>query len=807
MSRSRPRGYRLRAVAWLHRLRREAEYRLPWFLLALGLIALVSVVSLLQPMPHIDRMLQDAAGTEIRQPPSTDTLLVAIDEKSIAALGSWPWPRAMHAELLRQIAADGSRCIGLDLLLNEPDKGNPGNDARLAAAVADAGCVVLPMMLQPAPAGSTVPQPAVELLPIPILARAAAGIGHAHLAVDEDGVSRSLYLREGFAGRSWPHFALAMQQATARATGQALPPEPDASVAAPAEPGPWLRSRQQVIVLTTGSPPFRTLSYIDVLQGRAPPGTFRDRFVIVGATAASLGDTYPVSAPQGGVSNRPGVEIFASTLQAIRFQRIIAIATPWQTLAYNLIPVVIALLGLLWLRPFGVVALICALVALRMGANNTQPWLQIQFAPAAGLLGLLLVYPLWSLMRLNAAERYLRWGTNRLNEAMDGLPAAPQRRPVGDFLDRQMSASSEAGLRMHDLQRFVRDGIDHMADATLVLNRHGLVLIANKAAARHWRMAPQRLIGRDVHELVADLRWSTTGAPMVPPGALKAHERTPILGEGEDEEGRIVLLRCVPFFDTGNQHVGWMTTLIDITTTRHAQSQRDEALRFISHDIREPSASILTAIELSRGRPDALSGAALLDRIERHAQTGLDLADDFVNLARAEAQPFRAEVLDLVALMQQSIDDAWALARKKQLRVHLGADVDEALCVADRSLLTRALTNVLSNALKYAPPGSEVPCSVVSRDGQWAVGVHDNGPGIPAALQSQLFQPFNRLHRDSHPEVHGVGLGLLLVRTAVHRHGGTIEIDSAAGAGCTVTLMIPQPSAAQLRALLAEDKG
>ncbi|MGJ7581543.1 CHASE2 domain-containing protein [Variovorax sp. RHLX14] len=796
-------------MAWLHRLRREAAYRLPWFLLALGLIVLVSAVSLLQPMPHIDRVLQDAAREETRQPPSTDTVIVAIDEKSIAALGNWPWPRAMHAEVLRQIAADGARCTGLDLLLNEPDKDNPGDDARLAAAIEEAGCVVLPMMLKPASAGapgSPGSQPAVELLPIPILARAAAGVGHAHLAVDEDGVARSLYLREGFAGRSWPHFALAMQQATARAAGQVSPPGPDASVAAPQKPGPWLRSQHQVIVLTTGSPPFRTLSYIDVLQGRAPPGTFRDRFVLVGATAAGLGDTYPISAPQA-VSSRPGVEIFASTLQAIRFQRNIVIATPWQNLAYNLIPVVIALLGLLWLRPLGVVTLICALVALRMGANNAQPWLRIQFAPAAGLLGLLLVYPLWSLMRLNAAERYLRWGTNRLNAAMDGLPAAPQRRPVGDFLDRQMSASSEAGLRMHDLQRFVRDGIDHMADATLVLNRHGLVLIANKAAARHWRMAPQRLIGRDVHELLADLRWSTTGAPMVPPGALKAHERTPILGEGEDEEGRIVLLRCVPFFDTGNQHVGWMTTLIDITTTRHAQSQRDEALRFISHDIREPSASILTAIELSRGRPDALSGAALLDRIERHAQTGLDLADDFVNLARAEAQPFRAEVLDLVALMQQSIDDAWALARKKQLRVHLTTDVDEALCVADRSLLTRALTNVLSNALKYAPVGSEVPCRVVPHDGQWAVSVQDNGPGIPAALQSQLFQPFNRLHRDSHPEVQGVGLGLLLVRTAVHRHGGTIEIDSACGAGCTVTLLIPEPTAAQLHALMAEDKG
>ena len=801
MSRRWPRNVRFRVLAWVHRLRRESAYRLPWFLLSLGLIVLVATLSLIQPMPRIDRMLQDAARAETRQPPSADIVIVAIDEKSLSALGRWPWRRAFHAELLKRIGNDGARCTGLDLLFSEPDREHPDDDAKLGHAIAGTGCVVLPMTLKPATATTA----AAELLPIPILARAAAGVGHAQIAIDDDGVARSLYLYEGFAGRPWPHFSLAIQQAAARMAGHVSPPGPDASMAAPPTPGPWLRNQHEIILFTAGSPAFRTVSYIDVLQGRVPPGTFRDRYVMVGATATGLGSTYATPASKAdGLT--PGVEIFASVLQALRYERSVVIATPSQDLIYNLLPVCVALVGLLWLRPLGVMALICALVALRMGAHNAQPWLRIQFAPAAGLLGLLSIYPLWSLMRLHAAERYLRWGTDRLNAAMAGLPAAPQRRPVGDYLDRQMSASSEAGLRMHDLQRFMRDGIDYMADATLVLNRRGFVLIANKAASRHWRTAPQGLIGDDVHELLAGLRWRTTGEPMVPPGALHARERSPILGEGEDDEGRIVLLRCVPFFDNGNRHMGWMTTLIDITATRHAQSQRDEALRFISHDIREPSASILTAIEIARTRPDVLAGAALLDHIERHARTGLDLADDFVNLARAEAQPFQAEVLDLVALMQQAIDDAWAPARKQNLRVHLVTTLDEALCVADRSLLTRALNNVLSNALKYAPRDSEVLCGVVASDGHWAVSVHDDGPGISPEMQSQLFQPFNRLHRDSHPEVHGIGLGLLLVRTAVQRHGGSIEIDSAAGAGCTVTLLIPQPSAAQLRALMADEK-
>lgn len=791
-SRREPRGRPGRRA----RLRRMLLNRLPWLLLACGLVFLVTLLTLTQPMPRFDRMLQDNARADMRQPPSEDIVIVAIDEPSMAAIGRWPWRRALHAELLRRIAADSPRCIGLDLLLTEPDQEHPRDDAVLAAGIADAGCVVLPMALQ-----SRGSQSQSELLPVPLLADAAAAIGHAHLSIDEDGVVRSVYLREGFAGRAWPHFALALQQA-ANAYGRdlAMPEEPDARRPPAPGPGPWVRSNHEVVIFADVAAPFPTVSYIDVLRGSVPPGTFRNRYVLVGSTAAGLGDTYATSAPKP-TGLMPGVEIFASVLQALTNDRRVVVATPWQDLAYNLIPLLIGLLGLLWLRPVAVVALICAMLAVRLGLHNARPWVGIQFAPAAGFLGLTLIYPLWSLMRLTAALRYLRWGTEQINEVMDGMPVPRPPHLTGDFLDRQMAATSAAGLRMRDLHRFVRDGIDHMADATLVLDRNGRVFIANLTAARHWKTSASALVGQDAHALLADLRWRTTGSPMVLPGALRAPTLGPILGEGEDAAGRILLLRCVPFFDARNQHAGWMSALVDITQMRNAQCQRDEALRFISHDIREPSASILTALELARTRPDTLNGAALLGRIERHALTGLELADGFVNLARAEAQPFRAEVLDLLDLLHQAIDNAWVMARKKQVQVQLITTLDEALCVADRSLLTRALTNVLSNALKYSPVGALLPCSVQARDGSWALSVQDHGPGIPAELQSQLFQPFHRLHRESHPEVHGVGLGLLLVRTVVQRHGGTIEIDSAADLGCTVTLVLPQPTTADIEAV------
>ena len=768
-------------------LKKRLTRRLPWLLLAWGLVALVSVLTLWRPLPRLDRILQDRAHLQMPDAPSDAIVIVAIDERSLQALGRWPWRRSLHAELLRRIDAQAPRCVGVNMLLSEPDLLHPQDDVALASAIASSGCIVLPTARQ-----LRDPLPPAELLPLPQFESGASAIGHVHLSTDDDGVARRVYMREGFEGRLWPHFTLALEQAAqARAAGTAGVPRAQLQ-ARPLDTsrgnGPWLREDHEVLLFNGNPTAYKTVSYIDVLRGLVPADQFRQRYVLIGATAAGLGDQ--ISTPNGLIA---GVQIFANLLQAQLERRRVTVAQPWQDLAYNLAPLAVALLSLLWLRPLAVVGVIGLLLVAWLSLYSAWPWAGVQFAPSAGFIGVLLVYPLWSLMRLGATLRYLRQSTQQINEAMAMLPDARPLDLSGDFLDREMAITTAAARRMRDLHRFVRDGIDHMADATLVLDRTGRVLIANLSAARHWNTTAALLLHRDAHELLADLRWRANGLPMLPAGTLGPDKLATVLGEGGDAAGRVLLLRCVPFFNASNQHFGWMVVLVDISTMRQAQSQRDEALRFISHDIREPSASIITALELARTRPELLDTAQLHQRIERHARTGLELADGFVNLARAEAQPFRAEVLDLVALQLQGIDNAWADARRRRVVVQHDAEHDEALCVGDRSLLSRALSNVLSNALKYSPPNAEVHCTVRKRDGFWALSVRDEGPGIPPELQTQLFQPFHRLHRESHPEVHGIGLGLLQVRTAVQRHGGSVEIDSAAGAGCTVTLLLPRP--------------
>ncbi len=151
---------------------------------------------LTQPLPRVDRMLQDNARVAISRPATDKIVIVAIDDKTLDAIGRFPWRRSLHAEVVRRISAQAPRCIGLDVLMADPDPDHPGDDAVLADAMLDSGCVVLPMALQ-----SRGLQAQQELLPVPALAGAAAAIGHAHVSLDEDGIARSVYRREGFPGR------------------------------------------------------------------------------------------------------------------------------------------------------------------------------------------------------------------------------------------------------------------------------------------------------------------------------------------------------------------------------------------------------------------------------------------------------------------------------------------------------------------------------------------------------------------------------------------------------------------------------
>lgn len=752
------------------------------------LLGLVAWLSGPESLGRVNHIVQDAGLRLISRPAHPDIVIVAIDDASLAAIGRWPWRRALHAELISRISMQQPLAIGMDVLFNEEDLDYPEDDVLLADAIRRSGRVVLPVLQRVnGPTAST------TALPWPAFASAAAGLGHVHLVPDQDGVVRSLYLQEGPAAAPWHHVSMALQCVAA----SAVPHCASADRNPPDNPpvmgsGPWQRAERTLIPYAGGPGHFATYSYIDVLRGQIPATALRGKYVLVGTAAPGLGDMFatPVGQPSPLM---PGVEMVAQVLDARLSGVQITPASTALNTAFNLVPVGCALAAMLLAGPLVALLISVGLGIVTLLLSVVLPsWVGLQFAPAGALAGLALAHPLWSWRRLSAAAHFLRLEIDRLQK--EGLSGRVLGRDseTGDFLEKRINAVEHASRQLRDLHHFVSESLQQLPAPIIVCDLQGCILLTNVAARRHLGVdATMSLQGRAIVELLRDLVQPDTGEPFITQATLQSRD-TSVQSEVRDAQGRNVLVQCSPFTDLAQ--AGWLLTLVDVTDMRSAQSQRDQALNFISHDIRSPNASILTLLEMHRAFPGRMSSDELMLRIERYARASLGMAENFVQLASAQSQEYSMGPVDLVALLTEAVDDLWVLARDKGVDVVVKEAPDSAPILGERALLSRALNNVLHNAVKFSPPSGAVRCTIVARQRHWAVSVRDEGPGIAPELQSQMFLPFQRLHDRSHPTIAGVGLGLALARSVVERHGGTMEVHSDIGRGADFRLVLPRDS-------------
>ena len=207
----------------------------------------------------------------------------------------------------------------------------------------------------------------------------------------------------------------------------------------------------------------------------------------------------------------------------------------------------------------------------------------------------------------------------------------------------------------------------------------------------------------------------------------------------------------------------------------------------IAHDLRTPLTRLRNRLEDLRHRNGATPAErAALDGAVQETDQLLTTFGALLRLARIEAQPPAGEgpELDLSALVADAVELYTPIGAERSVR--LAPTLSPALVRGDRDQLFQMLVNLLDNALKHAPEGSEV--AVCLRAGDAAVlCVDDAGPGIPEGDRERVFDRFQRL--EAHRGTPGSGLGLSLVRAIVHRHGGRIElIERAPGLRVQVTL-------------------
>lgn len=360
--------------------------------LALPLIGILLLLQLTTLPQRLDNWLYDTLVTALPPDVPEDVVIVAIDENSLADIGPWPWPRSVHASLIRNLTKAGADRIVLDILLSEPTS----DDRELAKAMRNHGRVVLPLYIAPGRQAGLFR----EQLPTPTLANAAFAIGHAHVELDSDGIARGLYLHSGLGNELWPAMAMAAS-ARGPSTGPRTFPELDAPA--------YVNVRRDFrrVPLAGRSGAYTTVSYADLLDDTPPPDGLEGKTVLVGATAAGFGDVLPT--PFSGLAQpMSGVEFHANVLAAIERQNLIREAPRLWSAGLALLSGLLVVLLLPRLRPSGTFVFSCLLFALILtGAVTALLILNLWLPVANALLVPVLAFPLWSARRLSLANRFL----------------------------------------------------------------------------------------------------------------------------------------------------------------------------------------------------------------------------------------------------------------------------------------------------------------------------------------------------------------------------------------------------------------
>jgi PAS domain S-box-containing protein len=389
-------------------------------------------------------------------------------------------------------------------------------------------------------------------------------------------------------------------------------------------------------------------------------------------------------------------------------------------------------------------------------------------------------------------------------------------------LEGERLQAQETERRQRD---WLRTTLASIGDAVIATDVGGAVTLVNAVAAKLTGAGPEA-IGRPLGEVFRAVEEGTRapipdpvaaalagpGAVPLPPGTLlvaaDGRERpvdgsaSPIRGEGEGARGvALVFSDMTERRRYEAERAGLLERERELREdAERANRAKDEFIATVSHELRTPLNAVLGWARLLRGgRLDASATRRALEAIERSAFTQAQIVDDLLDVSRIVRGQLKLDVVDadLAAAVEAAADTVRPAANAKGIALALELAPGAGAVRGDPARLQQVVWNVLSNAIKFTPPGGRVEVRLDRLADRVQLRVRDSGVGIDAAFLPHVFERFRQA--DSSPtRAHGgLGLGLAIVRHLVEAHGGTVAAESPGrGRGATFTVSLPLPPAA-----------
>lgn len=385
----------------------------------------------------------------------------------------------------------------------------------------------------------------------------------------------------------------------------------------------------------------------------------------------------------------------------------------------------------------------------------------------------------WNRLRLFRKSRGIQWKIRTLGTLQRTL-----LRRAG-FIDRAM--------------RSIEDGL-------LITGVDGQVTFANPRAGQIFGLSEHSLIGRNLFHHLLDMAFTETTDPARGQGKLNAVltrlliDRAPfereieIAAGGGHAQDRHYMLRLGVVCENDNGEgpvIGIVATLSDITRQHELQQMKNDVLALVTHELRTPITAIQGMSEiLSQHEYNPGERREMHEAINEESKRLSRLIDEYLDLTRLEsgARTLRRTAVRLTPLLERTLLMLEPIARQRDTRLIRRFALNLPPLLADADLLMQAANNLVTNAIKYSPPGREVTIETGKLDDEIWIRVSDQGHGIPEQDLDHIFEKFYRVSRREDADVTGTGLGLPFVSEVMMLHGGRLTVESEVGVGSTFTM-------------------
>ena len=355
-------------------------------------------------------------------------------------------------------------------------------------------------------------------------------------------------------------------------------------------------------------------------------------------------------------------------------------------------------------------------------------------------------------------------------------------------LREEMTLSLEA---INKEQSRLKTVFSCMAEAILITDRQGVVVLHNPAAIKILEIQTDPVIGKPLSDSIRD----NTAVLMVDEAMANSVVVTREFAPGSISR-KFLRAHCAPVKSDTGAIIGSVTAFEDISTHKQIDRMKSEFVAMVAHELKAPLASIeqmIYALQVDCEHEAAHSCNRLHNRITVRTRDLLRLIENLLNLSKLESGTvvFNLEPIRGHEIIKDIVEITMPQAEGKNIKVLYNPCQEDWWFNVDYDHIRTAFMNIVSNAVKYTPEGGQMEISTSLNGGLANLTVKDSGIGISEQDLPHIFDRFFRVKGKATRHITGSGLGLSLVKEVVDAHKGYIDVKSDPGVGTTFTLSFP----------------